>query len=216
MIEMTSRREPARAGSDGEDLLSGSMVLAYHELRQLARRYLLTERLDHTLQPTALVHEAYLRLSTGRVADWQDRRHFFNLAAREMRRVLVDHARGHNAVRRGGAVQRVLLEEGAASAAVELDTDLVALDDALAALAAVDPRKAQVVELRFFAGMTIAETAELLEISEVTVVREWRIAKAWLYRELRRDSASNGGGDGSWRLAAAGPTVPDGGRPRAG
>jgi RNA polymerase sigma factor (TIGR02999 family) len=199
------------AAKRSEDPLSGSMVRAYDELRRLARRYLSAERLDHTLQATALVHETYLRLSRGPAASWQGRRHFFNLAAREMRRVLIEHARGHGAARRGGAAKRVLLEEVAAPAAVELDANLVAVDDALNALAAVDRRKARVVELRFFGGMTIAETAELLGVSTVTVIREWRLAKAWLYRELRQ-----GGGDESPRVAAARPPVPDRGRPRAG
>jgi RNA polymerase sigma factor (TIGR02999 family) len=164
------------------------MVLAYDELRRLAQSYLKRERTDHTLQATALVHEAYLRLARRRGGRWSSRRHFFNVAAREMRRVLVDHARGHRAACRGGGVESVGLEQVQEAAELQLDVDLIALEEGLTRLAAVDKRKAQVVELRFFGGMTLDETAALLGTSQVTVVRDWRLARAWLYRQLRQGS----------------------------
>ena len=157
--------------------------LVHSELRRLARFYLRKEKDGHTLQTDALVNEAYVRLIDLSRVEWQDRAHFFALAARLMRRILVDHARSHQYQKRGGGAKRVPLEMMAEVSTVRA-TDLVALDDALAALAAVDTRKAQVVELRFFGGLTAAETAHTLAVSEQTVLRDWRLARLWLLREL--------------------------------
>jgi RNA polymerase sigma-70 factor (ECF subfamily) len=157
--------------------------LVHSELRRLARFYLRKERDGHTLQTDALVNEAYVRLIDLSRVEWQDRTHFFALAARLMRRILVDHARSHQYQKRGGGAKRVPLEMIEEASAIGA-TNLVALDDALAALAAVDARKAQVVELRFFGGLTAAETAHTLAVSEQTVLRDWRLAKLWLLREL--------------------------------
>src|SRR5687768_15714711 len=157
------------------------------ELRRLARAYMSRERRDHTLQTTALVNEAFLRLTDARRVRWQDRAHFLGISARLMRRVLVDHARSRGYHKRGGGVQRVTLDEGlVASPAAALD--VVALDRALEALAAVDPRKSRVVELRFFGGLSVEETAEVLHVSPDTVKRDWRLAKLWLLRELEGES----------------------------
>lgn len=161
------------------------MPLVYQELRRLASRYLRKERRDHTLQSTALVNEAYLRLVEYSNLRWQDRAQFFALAAQLMRRILIDHARSHRYEKRGGGATKVSLDE-AAILSIERAADLVALDDALTSLAAVDPRKSQVVELRFFGGLNIEETAEVMKVSSMTIQREWRWAKAYLYRELGR------------------------------
>jgi RNA polymerase sigma factor (TIGR02999 family) len=163
--------------------------LVYEELRRLARDYLRRERGDHTLQPTALVHEAYLRLVDDPSVAWQDRAHFYGIAARLMRRILVDHARAHNASKRGGLQQKVLLDdaygvtEGGAP-------DLVALDGALENLARSYPRKSEVVELKFFGGLEAKEIAELLQVSQKTVLRDWSFAKLWLTRELENQHAA--------------------------
>ena len=154
----------------------------YEELRRLAHRYMEGERRGHTLQTTALVNEAYLRLVGYNRMRWQDRAHFFAVSAQVMRRILVDHARRHN-VKRGAGVQHVDLDE-AAVAARDRTADLVALDDAMTALARLDPRKGQIIEMRFFGGLSAEETAEALNISPATVRRDWSIAKLWLYREL--------------------------------
>jgi RNA polymerase sigma factor (TIGR02999 family) len=159
------------------------MILA--ELQRRAESYLRRERSNHTLQPTALVNEVYLRLVDQGRARWRDRVHFFAVAAQIMRRILVDHARAHQADRRGGRVHKVGLEE-AVDAAESDGLDVVSLDEALEELAALDDRQARVVELRFFAGLTIVETAEVLGITHATVSRDWKSAKAWLYRRLRR------------------------------
>ena len=151
-------------------------------LRRLARRYMRGERAGHSLQTTALVNEAYTRLVDYKRMQWQDRAHFFAVSAQLMRRILVEHARRHN-LKRGGGVQHVSLDEAAIVGGDE-DTDLVALDDAMSSLARIDPRKVQVVEMRFFGGLSVEETAEVLKISPVTVKRDWRAARAWLYREL--------------------------------
>ena len=156
--------------------------IVYRELQRLARRYMRGERPGHSLQATALVNEAYLRLIDYERMQWQDRAHFFAVSAQLMRRILVEHARRHN-LKRGGGVPRVAFDE-AVLVGGERAADLVALDDAMTALSRLDPRKAQVVELRFFGGLSVAETAEVLKISEVTVMRDWSTAKAWLYREL--------------------------------
>ena len=161
------------------------MPLVYDELRRIAAWHLQAERPDHTLQPTALVHEAYLRLADQTATPWQSRAHFFALAAQVMRHVLIDHARARRTGKRGGHVARIALED-ALLAPARRDVDLVALDDALKALAGVDERKSQIVEMRFFGGLEIEETAEVLGVSTATVRREWTLAKAWLRREMRR------------------------------
>ena len=172
-----------RAWSGGDQTaLERLTPIVYRELHRLAGRYMRRERPGHSLQTTALVNEAYMRLVGYTRMRWQDRAHFFAVAAQVMRRILVEHARRHN-LKRGGDVPHVALDE-AALVGADADVDLVALDDAMTALARVDPRKMQVVEMRFFGGLSVEETAEVLGISPVTVKRDWRIAKAWLYREL--------------------------------
>jgi RNA polymerase sigma factor (TIGR02999 family) len=172
-----------RAWSGGDQTaLERLTPIVYRELHRLAGRYMRRERPGHSLQTTALVNEAYMRLVGYTRMRWQDRAHFFAVAAQVMRRILVEHARRHN-LKRGGDVPHVALDE-AALVGADADVDLVALDDAMTALARVDPRKMQVVEMRFFGGLSVEETAEVLGISPVTVKRDWRMAKAWLYREL--------------------------------
>lgn len=166
-----------------ESALAELTPLVHGELRRLARAYLRRERDGHTLQTDGLVSEAYVRLVDLKRIAWRDRSHFYALAARLMRRILVDYARSRKYQKRGGDVQRVPLDL-AGEVALEQRGDLVALDDALAALGHVDSRKAQVVELRYFGGLSVAEVAELLEVSEQTVMRDWRLAKMWLLREL--------------------------------
>ncbi len=160
----------------------------YSELRRLAAHYMRLERPGHTLQPTALVHEAFLRLAGRREKNWQNRAHFFAIASEAMRSILVDHARARLAIRRGAAATRVPLQEGFTGAA-QTPQQLVALDEALSRLAQIDARQARIVELRFFAGMTVQEVSALLEISERTVMREWNLAKAWLHGETRKGVA---------------------------
>lgn len=172
-----------RWGDGDRDAFDALTPLVYDELRRLAGRYLRRERSDHTLQSTALVHEAYLKLVDQRNVRWQNRAQFFGLAAEMIRRILVDHARARQAAKRGGAVYRLTLDE-ALDASSPRDTDLVRLDDAMKALAEFDLQQARVVELRYFAGLTIEETAEVLGISPATVKRDWLLAKAWLRREL--------------------------------
>ena len=159
------------------------MPLVYKELRRLASNYLRKERHNHTLQSAALVNEAYLRLVDYSNLSWKDRAQFFGLAAQLMRHILIDHARSHQYAKRGGGARKVSMDE-AAVLSEERASDLVSLDDALTSLAAVDPRKSRVVELRFFGGLNIEETAEVLKVSPMTVQREWRWAKAYLYREI--------------------------------
>lgn len=159
--------------------------LVYDELRRLAGRYLRRERINHTLQSTALVHEAYLRLIDQSRVQWQNRAHFFGVAAQMIRRILVDHARGHQAAKRGSGVARLSLDE-ALDASAPRDLDLVALDDALETLARLDPQQSRIIELRYFAGLSIEETAEVVGVSPATVKREWASARAWLFRELNR------------------------------
>jgi RNA polymerase sigma-70 factor (ECF subfamily) len=156
--------------------------IVYDELRRLARHYMKRERAGHSLQTTALVNEAYMRLVDYKRMQWQNRAHFFAISAQLMRRILVEHARRRN-LKRGGGVQHVSLDEAAVVGGAQ-DADLVALDDAMNALARLDPRKVQVVEMRFFGGLSVEETAEALKVSAVTVMRDWSTAKAWLYREL--------------------------------
>lgn len=167
------------------------LPLVYEELRRIATRQLRQERGAHTLQATAIVHEAYLRLIGQEGLQWPSRAHFFAFAAHLIRRILVDYARTRNRAKRGGQYDRVTLAE-VADLALEKSPDLVALDEALSSLEKVDPRKASVVELRFFAGLTLEEIAEQLEISTETVGREWRRAKAWLYTALQTGAVSTG------------------------
>jgi RNA polymerase sigma-70 factor, ECF subfamily len=174
-------------GGGDRSALERLTPMVYDELHRLARRYMKRERPGHSLQTTALVNEAYTRLVDYKRMEWQDRAHFFAVSAQLMRRILVDHARRHN-LKRGGGVQHVSLDE-AAVVGGDAETDLVALDDAMNALARIDPRKVQVVEMRFFGGLDIEETAEVLKVSAVTVMRDWRAAKAWLYRELAGGTA---------------------------
>jgi RNA polymerase sigma factor (TIGR02999 family) len=170
--------------SGDESALQQLIPLVRVELRRLARRHMRAERAGHTLQTTALVNEAYIRLIDLSRVQWQDRAHFFAMSARLMRRILVDHARARRFVKRGGGARVIPFDEAAVS--FERGADLVALDDALQALAAIDARKSQVVEMRFFGGLSVKETAAALEVSPETVMRDWNVAKAWLLREVRR------------------------------
>jgi RNA polymerase sigma-70 factor (ECF subfamily) len=173
-----------RAWSGGdESALEELIPLVETELRRLARIYMARERLGHTLQTTALVNEAFVRLVDARKLQWQDRAHFLGIAARLMRRVLVDHARVRGMKKRGAGAHAVSFDEGLA-VSLAPDVDVLALDRALQALAAVDARKCQVIEMRFFGGMTVEETAAALRVSPDTVKRDWRLAKLWLLREL--------------------------------
>jgi len=165
------------------------MPVVYQELRRLARQHLQRERSDHTLQPTALVHEAYLRLVNQKGAHWQNRAQFFAVAGQLMRRILVDHARARLAEKRGGKAERIELDE-ALLPPEERAANLLALDDALTELATIDARKSQVVELRFFGGLTVEETAEAMGLNSATVRRDWTFAKAWLHRALRGGTES--------------------------
>jgi len=157
--------------------------LVYDELHRVAGRHLRHERPDHSVQPTALVHEAYLKLIDQRRVQWKNRAHFFGVAARLMRRILVDHARNRRAAKRGGGEPRLTLDE-ADAVPLEPEVSLLALDDALTQLEIIDPRQSQIVELRYFGGLTITETAAVVGVSEATIGREWSVAKAWLFREL--------------------------------
>ena len=186
------RREPSahdvtlllRAWGDGsKEALDRLAPLVYRELRQIAGRMMAAERPNHTLQATALVNEAYLRLVDAREVNWQDRAHFFAICARAMRQILVDHARTRGSAKRGG--DQVVIElDDALAAGTSPEANLLELDDALNRLAQLDPRKSQVVELRFFGGLSLEETAEVLKTSPRTVKRDWQLARAWLYREL--------------------------------
>jgi RNA polymerase sigma-70 factor, ECF subfamily len=174
-----------RLSGGSRESLDELLPLIYRELRRLAARALHRERSGHTLQPTALVHEAYLRLIDQREVTWQNRAHFFAVAAQAMRRILVDHARARERVKRGGPQQQVtLLEEHAVQETGSVD--VLALDQALTRLDRIDPRQRQVVELRYFSGLSIEETAAVLDISPATVKREWTMARAWLHAELTR------------------------------
>lgn len=173
-----------KAWQEGDrSALDRLMPLVHSELRRIAGRAMRRERPNHSLQPTALVNEAYLRLVDQKSAQWRDRAHFLAIAAEMMRRVLVDHARGRRAEKRGGGTQKITLDTGA-DRAPERELDVARLDDALQALATFDPQQARVVELRYFGGLTIAETAEVMGISPATVKRDWTTARAWLYNEL--------------------------------
>jgi RNA polymerase sigma factor (TIGR02999 family) len=192
---------PPAAGSEVTDLLrrwghgdraalDRLMPVVYEELHRIASRYLARERSDHTLQSTALVNEAFLRLVDQRLADWQNRAQFFGLAAQAMRRILVDHARSRSSAKRGSATPRVALEiaEPAAKPPDVSPVDAIGLDRALTKLELIDPGQAHLVELRFFGGLTVEETAHVLTLSPATVKREWTLARAWLYRELAGES----------------------------
>lgn len=186
---METRREVTRllsAWSAGnEEALEQLMPLVYDELRRLARGYLAKERRELTLQATGLVNEAYLRLIDQSGVEWTDRSHFFAIAARTMRRILVDHARARRADKRGGEIERLVFDEQLdAFEESGIDVDLLDLDEALKELAAFDERQAKLVELRFFGGLSIRETGEMLGLSPATVKREWALARAWLYRRL--------------------------------
>jgi len=170
-------------GAGDESAFEQLVPLVHAELRDLAHRAMGRERAGHTLQTTALVNEAYLRLIDVSRVRWQDRAHFFAMSARLMRRILVDHARSRKSQKRGGATRKVSFEE-ALVVSTERGSDLVALDDALKGLAAVDARKCEVVELRYFGGLSVEESAEALHVSPDTILRDWRLAKAWLLREL--------------------------------
>jgi len=170
--------------SDGDERALDKLTpLVYEELRRRASRYLRRERRGHSLQTTALINEAFLRLIDAREVHWQDRAHFFAIAANLMRRVLVDHARRRDAEKRGGSALRLTLDE-ALAVAKETDVDLLAIDEALDRLAKIDPQQARVVELRFFSGLTVDETAAALGVSPKTVKRDWSVARAWLCREI--------------------------------
>ena len=176
------------AWSDGDKAaLEQLMPMIYQELRRLAARHVGRERVGHTLQATALVNEAYLRLIDQKRVRWQNKAHFMGIAAQMMRRILVDYARTRHYVKRGGGAPKVSLDE-AATLSLERTEELIALNDALTRLSELDPRKSRVVELKFFGGLSVEETAEVLQISTNTVLRDWRTAKAWLHRELRPDT----------------------------
>ena len=175
-------------GGDRE-ALDALLPLVYDELRRIARHYLQSERSGHTLQSTALVNEAYVRMVAQDFPEWQSRAHFFAVAAQLMRQILVDYARSHRASKRGGNVYKVTLDE-AVGQPVKTDVDILALDEALKELAEMDPQQSRVVELKFFAGLSIEHTAEVLGVSPATVKRDWVTARAWLYRELDRSSAT--------------------------
>jgi RNA polymerase sigma factor (TIGR02999 family) len=176
-----------RAWSEGDEgALEKLMPVVYDELRRLAHRYMADEQAGHTLQTTALVNEAYLRLVDSKHCTWEGRAHFFGVCAQMMRRILVDWARSRHAAKRGRDVPHIELQETRAVVG-RPGTDLVAIDDALTALASVDPRKSQVVALRFFGGLSVKETAEVLKVSSETVLRDWKLAKSWLRRELTRE-----------------------------
>lgn len=194
-------REPAAATAESRDVtkllaewqqgdataLNRLMPLVYNELHRIAARYLHSERSGHTLQTTALVHEAYLRLIDETRIEWQGRAHFFGIAATVIRNILVDHARTQKTLKRGGGIHKLSLDE-AFAVPIANAPDILAVHDALQALTKIDAQQGQIVELRFFAGLTIEETAEVLQISPSTVKRDWILAKTWIYRELSRSS----------------------------
>lgn len=177
-------------GNGETDALEQLVPLVHRELRRIAQRAMAGERADHTLQPTALVNEVYLRLVDMKTVRWSDRAHFFALSARLMRRILVDLARSKQGQKRGGGAHTVCLNEESIPSP-EKSEDLVALDEALQRLADIDPRRSQVVELRFFGGLGVEETAEVLNVSRHTVMRDWTLARTWLLRELRRTNPSH-------------------------
>lgn len=171
--------------SEGKSqVIDDILPLVYQELRSLAGNYLRRERADHTLQPTALVHEAYIKLIDQTQVKWQNRAHFFGIAANIMRRILVDHARKHGAHKRGGDAEKMPLEEEILIVSEGKSAELLALDEALENLAKLDPQKSKIVELRYFGGLSIEETAEVIGVSVPTINRQWRMARAWLFNEI--------------------------------
>jgi RNA polymerase sigma-70 factor (ECF subfamily) len=185
-METASLSHLLQRWSDGDNgALEQLMPLVYGELRRMARRYMRQQPSNHTLQTTALIHEAYLRLAGQEEKRWENRAHFFGVAAQAMRHILVDYARARNTGKRGGPARTVSLEE-AAIVSMERAAELVALDDALSELARLSPRQSRVVELRYFGGLSVEETAKVLSVSADTVTRDWSQAKAWLHRELNR------------------------------
>ena len=184
----SSVTELLRAWGQGDaQALDRLTPLVYQELRRIAGRYMARERRDHTLQATALVNEAYLRLVDAKEVSWHDRAHFFAISSQTMRRILVDFARARHSRKRGSGAKALSLEESLVVQG-QPGADLVALDDALNTLAAIDPRRSRVVELRFFGGLSVEETAEVLRVSPETVKRDWKLAKAWLLRELSHEN----------------------------
>jgi RNA polymerase sigma factor (TIGR02999 family) len=177
-----------RCRSGETDAFEQLMSVVYEDLKRIAAWQLQTERPNHTLQPTALVHEVYLRLAANVQIDWKDKTHFFALVAQIMRHILVDHARGRSRDKRGGGARAVALDEALKVSSGASDPGLVELDEALSSLALIDERKSRIVELRYFGGLSIEETSEILKVSPTTVRREWTMAKAWLRRELQRSS----------------------------
>ncbi len=176
-----------REWSDGkQEALDALLPLVYEELHAQAARYLRRERIGHTLQTTALIHETYLKLIDQREVNWQNRAHFFGIAAQAMRRILVDYAKARHRAKRGGADENLPLEAATLAVSGERIVDLEALDEALTRLAELDERQARIVELRYFSGLSIEETAEVLHISPATVKSDWKSAKAWLYREITK------------------------------
>jgi RNA polymerase sigma factor (TIGR02999 family) len=184
MVAQTGITQLLADASNGDQAaLDALLPVVYNELRHLADHYLRQERPDHTLQATALVHEAYVRLVDQTNISWQNRAHFFSVAAQVMRHILVDHARAHKTEKRGSGAQKISLDEAIGFFA-ERNVNLVALDEALNELAKLDPQQSRIVELRFFGGLTIEESAEVLKITPGTVRYDWRMAKAWLHRAL--------------------------------
>ncbi len=177
----------AELRSGNKEALTKLIPLVYDELHRLAEHYMRNERVGHTLQPTALINEAYMRLASAEKADWQHRAHFVAVAAGTMRRVLIDHARKRKAAKRGGEQAALPLEDNLEFLSEERPEELIALDEALTRLQELDPRQSQVVELRFFGGLTVEETAEVLGISPKTVKRDWAVARAWLHGEMSKD-----------------------------
>ena len=176
-----------RQWTDGSPAaLDELLPYVYDELRRRAARYLRHERVNHTLQPTALVNEAYLRLVDQESVQWKDRGHFFAVAAQAMRRILVDHAKHKNRAKRGGPAADLQLDDQFEAPTIQGNIDIQALDEALSRLAAIDPKQERLVELRYFAGLSLEETADAMNISRATAAREWQLAKAWLHRELTR------------------------------
>jgi RNA polymerase sigma-70 factor (ECF subfamily) len=178
-----------RYSNGDQNALAELIPQIYDELRRLASSYLLAERLDHTLQTTALVHEAYLRLVDQKQVEWNNRNHFFGVAAQMMRRILVDHARKHVSLKRGGSFARISLEQAAVFSR-ERPRELIVVDELLKRLASLDPQGCRIVELRFFAGLSLEETAEVTGLSTAKVRREWSATKAWLRREMSRSSSN--------------------------
>jgi RNA polymerase sigma factor (TIGR02999 family) len=168
------------------DVADELLPLVYDELRRRAAAYMRRERNNHTLQPTALVHEAYMKLATQHNAKWNDREHFYAIASQVMRRILVDHAKTRHRQKRGGSNENLPLEEALLAGADATNVDLIALDEALSRLAKIDPEQERLVELRYFGGLSLDDAAKTLGVSRATAAREWQIAKAWLYRELTR------------------------------